>query len=288
MPVHARRIGPVGRAWRGAAAIPRGPSLLVPSRSCCWDCRSVVLVLGQAQSRARPNRQAEESERAANQSAQHRLWDAYLTEVTARNRSRQVGQRFAALDTIEKAAALLDIVGRGEDRTRQLRDAVLSSVALPDMRVVRRLGERTKGAYAFDLSVAADRFLIAAQGGLLIGYRFSDGRRLWSVEDAPARFTPLISPDGRFAAATGDRGTKVWRVDGPRPQVAWQAAGCQNFAFAPDGRHAACSDAAAGMRLVSVASGQTVPRWAKGPPSRGSASMTRADESRCAEPTTCK
>ena len=43
-----------------------------------------------------------------------------MAEVTARNGSRQVGQRFAALETIEKAAALLDIVGRTEDHVVRL------------------------------------------------------------------------------------------------------------------------------------------------------------------------
>jgi eukaryotic-like serine/threonine-protein kinase len=202
--------------------------------------------------------------RLAEKSAQGRLWDSYLSEAMARNSSHQVGQRFAALDTIDKAVALLDTVGRSAERERQLRSAVLSSVALPDLREVRSFGARPATPFACDMTTTADCYAVADLDGTIGGFRLSDGRRLWTIKHSEAEARPIISRDGRFVATVGDRGTKVWRVDGPEPQAIWEATGAQFFTFAPDGQYAAYSTQNDGMRLVHVSTGQTVRRIGSG------------------------
>ncbi len=196
--------------------------------------------------------------KVAEKLAQIRLWDSYLSEATARNTSHQVGQRFAALDKIDKAIALLDTVGRSAERELQLRNAVLSSVALPDLRTVRSFGPQPSTPQTCDMAASADRYVLTRLDGTIEGFRLTDGRRLWSIEHAEPQATAMISRDGRFLAAVGGRGTKVWRIDGPEPQAIWEAAGAQFFTFAPDGQHAAYSTQSDGMRLVQVNTGQTV------------------------------
>ena len=245
VPVHARPAGNVERTWRWCR---RNPSWAIAL------CSVSILLIGIAalsfwytanlRRELVRTEQAERSERAASESAQHRLWDAYMAEVTARNGSRQVGQRFAALDTIEKAAALLDVVGRGEGLVLALRSATLSSVARCDMRVVRTLGMWPAKSGSCDMSAAADRYVIAVESGPLVGCRLSDSQELWSVDNPGRNVRVFLSPDGRFVAASGDSGTKLWRVDGRQPRLAWEAAGAQYFTFSPDGRHAAYSRAA--------------------------------------------
>jgi tRNA A-37 threonylcarbamoyl transferase component Bud32 len=265
VPVRARPAGNVERTWRWCR---RNPSWAIALGSVAilfigiaalsfWYTANLRRELVRTE-------QAEQSERAASESAQHRLWEAYMAEVTARNGSRQVGQRFAALDTIEKAAALLDVVGRGEDRVLALRSATLSSVALCDMRVVRTLGMWPAKSGSCDMSVAADRYVIAVEGGPLVGCRLSDSQELWSVDNPGRNVKVFLSPDGRFVAASGDSGTKLWRVDGRQPRLAWEAAGAQYFTFSPDGRHAAYSRPAAGMQLVNVETGTPVRPLGKG------------------------
>ncbi len=197
--------------------------------------------------------------------AQIRLWDSYLSEATARNTSHQAGQRFAALDKIDKAIALLDTVGRSAERELQLRNAVLSSVALPDLRKVRSFGPQPAIPQTCDLAVSANCYVLACLDGSIGGFRLADGKRLWSIEHAEPQVAPIISHDGRFLATVNDRGTKVWRVDGPEPQVIWEAAGAQFFTFAPDGQHAAYSTRSNGMRLVQVSTGQSVRAIGNGP-----------------------
>ncbi len=200
----------------------------------------------------------QESERAAIRTSQRRLWDAYMSEATARNASRQVGQRFAALETIDKAIALIDTIGRGADQERQLRNAVLSSVALTDMRTVRAMGEWPLGGYAGDMSIAADCYVVATEDGTLSGYRLSDGQRLWTTKCSKSRVAPILSRDGQFVATIGESGTTVWRIGRSEPKLAWEAAHAQYFSFAPDGEHAAYSNPTEGMRLVRVSDGATV------------------------------
>jgi eukaryotic-like serine/threonine-protein kinase len=265
VPVHARPAGNVERTWRWCR---RNPSWAIALGSVS------ILLIGIAalslwytanlRRELVRTEQAERSERAASESAQHRLWDAYMAEVTARNGSRQVGQRFAALDTIEKEVALLDVVGRGEDRVLALRSATLSSVARCDMRVVRTLGMGSAKGGSCDMSVAADRYVIAVENGPLVGHRLSDGQKLWSVDNPGRNAKVFLSPDGRFVAASGDSGTKLWRVDGRQPRVAWEVAGAQYITFSPDGCHAAYSRPVGGMQLVNVETGTPVRSLGKG------------------------
>jgi serine/threonine protein kinase/WD40 repeat protein len=264
-PIHARRISSGERTLRWCRRNPLLATAVGSVATLLVGIAAVSLWYSSRLSRELANtQQAEKSERAANLSAQHRLWDAYMTEVTARNGSRQVGQRFAALDAVDKAAALLDTIGRTEERVLQMRSAVLSSVALPDMRTMRSLGPWPANSNWADLSVAANRYVIATQDGTLLGYRLSDGRRLWTVEQAGDGCRSVISHDGRFVAATNESGTKVWRIDGDRPEAAWEAARAQQFTFAPDGKHAAYSHPTTGMRLVDLESGVTVRALGKG------------------------
>lgn len=265
VPVHARPAGVVERTWRWCR---RNPSWAIALGSVVmllvgiavlslWDTAMLRRELARTE-------QAEQSERVANQSARRRLWDAYMAEVTARNVSRQVGQRFAALDTIEKAAALLDTVGQSEDRVVELRSGTLSSVARCDVRVVRNLGPWPPNGGFCDISSAADQYVIAVENGPLLGYRLSDGQSLWSVNNPDRRVRATLSPDGRFVGACGDIGTKLWRVDRPQPQLVWEVAGAEFFAFASDGRHAAYSHPATGMKLVNLETGVPVRPLGKG------------------------
>ena len=141
-PIQARRISNAERAWRWCR---RNPPLAASLGSVAMLLVGIAAVSlwysGQLRHELTKTQLVQESERAAIQTSQRRLWDAYMSEATARNASRQVGQRFAALETIDKAIALIDTIGRGADQEQQLRNAVLSSVALTDMRTVRAMGE---------------------------------------------------------------------------------------------------------------------------------------------------
>ena len=249
-PIQARRISNAERAWRWCR---RNPPLAASLGSVAMLLVGIAAVSlwysGQLRRELTKTQLVQESERAAIQTSQRRLWDAYMSEATARNASRQVGQRFAALETIDKAIALIDTIGRGPDQEQQLRNAVLSSVALTDMRTVRAMGEWPLAGYAGDMSIAADRYVVATEEGTLSGYRLSDGQRLWTTNCSKSPVKTILSRDGRLVATIGESGTTIWRIDRSEPKLAWEAAYAQYFSFAPDGEYAAYSTSCRGHAI---------------------------------------
>ena len=82
---------------------------------------------------------AEKAKQQASESAQLRLWNAYLAEIAARTANRRIGERTAALETVDRAASLLNEIGRTSDRVVQLRTAAISALTLTDIRRLRSL-----------------------------------------------------------------------------------------------------------------------------------------------------
>jgi serine/threonine protein kinase/WD40 repeat protein len=193
--------------------------------------------------------------RAANLAAENRLWDSYLSEAAARNASHQIGQRFAALESIDKATELLSSMPRDAQRERQLRNAVLSSVALSDLRELRSFALPQASPIACDMSLATDCCVVTSNDGLIAGYRVSDGQRLWIQEHLDKQTFPVLSPVGEYLATLDDDGARVWRVGDNGLQSIWQTPGARYFAFAPDGKYAAYSTQD-GMRIANVEDGE--------------------------------
>ena len=193
--------------------------------------------------------------KAANQAAKERLWDAYLSEVTARHSSQHVGQRFAALDTVDRAAALLESIGRTPDRELQLRNAVLSSVALADLRPAKPIGPLPDGYHACDMSAEADVYAVSTRAREINVFRLSDGAPLKVIPcGTTSYFEPVISPDGRFVAADGFETTQIFRIDEAEPRALWNVAGTEHFTFLPNADWVAYSSAE-GMSLVNALDG---------------------------------
>ncbi len=258
-PIRARRVGAVERAWRWcrrnpplAAALGTVAILLLSTAAVAlWYSGQLAGELSKTQ--------------AANLAARERLWDAYLAEVTARHGSQQVGQRFAALDTVDRAAALLETIGGTPDRKLQLRNAVLSSVALTDLRPAVPIGRLPAGYYACGMSAAANSYAISTATGTIDLFRLSDGALEKVIPcGAMSYFEPIVAPNGRFVAAVSSGTTQVWRIDEPEPRLLWTAIGAEQFTFQPDGKWAAYSTAT-GMLLVNVLDGTELRMLGRGP-----------------------
>lgn len=264
-PIHARPIGKAERMWRWCRRNP----LLAGALGCVAMLLLVIAAVllrysGALSREVAKTRSAEQAEREANETAQQRLWDMYLSEAIARNASHEVGQRSAALESIDKAIGLLEAVGRSSERERELRNAVLSAVALPDLRQVRLISKVPADMHGCTMSISADCYVVASEDGVFTGRRLSDNRQIWTIETVESRTEPILSPDGQTVVALGAHGAKVWRVDGAEPRLAWEAPNAQFFTFAPDGKVACYSDSAERMQLVRTRDGTTVRTIGKG------------------------
>ena len=265
-PIRARRAGGAERLWRWCR---RNPSLAMALGSVTALLLTILCVSlwfsAQLSRELKASRSAQVAEQLANRTARERLWGAYLSEATALNNSRKVGQRFAALQAVDKAIALGKYLGDDVDRTLQLRNAVLSSSMLPDLQTLRVLDEWPLDSGESDISAAADCYVVSNSRGELFGYRLSNGQKLWRIEPVAGQARPILSRDGRLLAAVSRESTIVWRVDGKIPTEVWRAGPVDYFSFAPDGRYAACSDQQDGMRWLRVDDGSLVRSLGRGP-----------------------
>ena len=84
----------------------------------------------------------------------------------ARNSGRKVGQRFAALERVDQAAALLPELGRNAERDLELRSAILTSTALPDMKS-HVVGPWPATGYAVRDVGRGDRYVVAVEDGTI-------------------------------------------------------------------------------------------------------------------------
>jgi len=211
-------------------------------------------------------RQAEQSERQAHEAAQVRLWDAYLAEIAARTASRQLGQRFAALETVDRARALLPAIGSTDERILQLRNAAIRSLALPDLRRVQVVRNGSGLLQSTAVSLAAKRYALNLQGLLELGDTES-GQVIAGMTHDMQQAHVTLAPDGQSVALAGERGVQVWRVVQNTLTLAWQDLTGLALCFAPDGRHAVLHREAEGLLVVDVNSGHSVRLLSARPPS---------------------
>lgn len=265
-PVKARKVGSAERAWRWCRRNP----LLASSLGIVAALLVGITVVSLAYSdRLRGelarSRDLEQAQRAANESAQQRLWDSYVSGATAFNGSHRMGQRFAALDLVDKAAALLDTVGRTPERELQLRNAVLSAVTLPDVHKTRTLDVPSIKSAECALSIPGNLVVIRSTNGALHGHRWSDGAKLWSIDVGEVPVQPLFSRNGKLLAAISSGTVTVFQVDQAQPKKLWHAEGVEHFTFSPDATLVAYSFARYGMCLAHAESGQLLRTLGSGP-----------------------
>ena len=255
-PVRARRTSAAERGWRWCRRNP-ALALLFTSVAVLLVAVAAVSSISSIRLSAQLQRtqQAEDAQRTAKQTAQLRLWDAYLAEISAQTAGRHLGRRFAALETSERASALLDQIGRTPERELALRSATIAALALPDLRRLRQIDARL----AFDLgcALAANRYVIALTAGDL-SLCDLDARELVHIEHRGAEPTPVISPDGRYIGVSDLACAKVWRIDGEQAELIWQEKGASRLALAPDCRHAAVVGADRLMHWLDLTTGQKV------------------------------
>jgi serine/threonine protein kinase/WD40 repeat protein len=261
-PVRARRTSVVERGWRWCRRNP-AVALLFTSVAVLLVAVAAVSSISSIRLSAQLQRtqQAEDAQRTAKQTAQHRLWDAYLAEISAQTAGRHLGRRFAALETSERASALLDQIGRTPERELELRSATIAALALPDLRLLRRIDAR--GTWDLDCALAANRYVIASGDELSVCDL--DGRELVHIEHRWSEPAPVISRDGRYVGVSDLACAKIWRIDGELAELIWEEAGASRLDLAPDCRHAAVVGADRLMHWLDLTTGQKVRQLGRGP-----------------------
>ena len=264
-PILARRVGNAECAWRRcrrnpllAAAIGSAAMLLVGiAVISLWYSAQLGRELAKT-------RQVEQSERLANHAAQLRLWDSLISEASARNGSRQVGQRFAVLKTIDQATALLTTLGHSDQRQRSSVTRCCRAPCCPICELCASFGPAPADGQDCAMLTAADCCVVTGSDSTVAAYRLSDGKPLWSREDFEPRAIPVLSRDGRCLAVVGQQSTTVWSLEEGFPRLLWEAAGARFFSFSPNGQHAAYGTDNGGMNWVRATNGEIVHKIGSG------------------------
>jgi eukaryotic-like serine/threonine-protein kinase len=258
-PIHARPSSPWEHAWRWCR---RNRALAAALGSVALLLLAVSIVSMWYSNRLSRQldftRRVELAERAAKSDAQLRLWDSYMAEIAARSTSRQLGQRFEAIDTIKRAKQLLSGVGPTAERQLQLRNAAIRSLALPDLRRKSTIWEGKEPVHNGATAPTADLFALNLQGKTLVVGRISGGAPLGVIPHELNRVQPVFSPDARLVAVTGERGTRVWRITDAGLEPAWSDPQAGWLSFVPTGSQAVVSRVGIGVQVVDAGTGALI------------------------------
>ena len=258
-PIRARPIGRWERGWRWCR---RNPALALALGSVAALLVTVTALStwysGKLNRQLGITRRAEHAERKANVDAQLRLWDSYLAEISARNSSGQMGQRFAALKTVERAQALLPVIGTSEQRLLHLRSAVITSAALPDMEPLRTIWRSSRAIINGAIDLSADRFACTLDDMSVVVGRLSDGQILARANHGQRTAALRLGPDARFVGVSGEQGVQMWAVHDTRLERLWHLQDADALSYAPDGAQVFVNLPSSGLALLDVQSGDVV------------------------------
>jgi serine/threonine protein kinase/WD40 repeat protein/Flp pilus assembly protein TadD len=200
--------------------------------------------------------------------AKKNLIEAHTTEAEARRVSRRVGQRFEALDAIERAMQQATTVGITEAERFRLRNEAIAAMALPDLRVAKELDVPRAKENGFAVDPAFERYAFKRDDTVIVR-RLSDDAELFRLPGLPpARDATQagFSPDGRYLAMTsgGCDILQVWDLQERRLVLTdREMAGASpiNWSFRPDGRELALIRSDSSIVFYGLPSGQLLRRW---------------------------
>ncbi len=222
-----------------------------------------------AEAAAVAERQAKEAATDAEREKTKQLALSRVREARAKRLSREVGQRFASLETLTKAIDLFRSRGELDQHLLELRNEVIACLALPDLRVAKEwdLDPQWSVPLAFDPKlehyVVADNQPVvtyAVNQGHLSVRRVADHQEVarlpgFKVQVVAAAF----SPDGKFLAVhyeQGQRHNYVWHVSRREAIIKVEFCGGQLPNFSPDGRLVAIPQRDNSIRLYELPSGK--------------------------------
>jgi WD40 repeat protein len=246
-PIRARAVGRAERLWRWAR---RRPAVAALTTSVLLLL--VVIAVSSSVLALRLNgelKRANEAERERS----IQLAKSYLEAARARRFSRQPGQHFESLKDLTEAARIVRELNLGGDWITDLRNEVIATMVLTDVRPVRRLGDMSTFTHwtgywkAVAFTPRWDVYARAeVEGPISVRRVDDDGEIIRLPGSGPTAYILTFGPDGRYLLARCFRGEQpieyiVWEWRSGR-KVVHQACApgispTVDFAFTPDGRH---------------------------------------------------
>ncbi|HTU21669.1 MAG TPA: protein kinase [Gemmataceae bacterium] len=196
---------------------------------------------------------------AAEEDRTEKLYQSLVAQAKASHFSRRVGQRFATLDAVRKAAALVRERCMPAERLDELRNLAIAALVLPDLQTLRTWEGFPGGSFQWDTDEQLRRYARTdLEGNISLRWTDSDEEiahlKGWRGETAAC-----FSPGDRFLSAHNAGRFRVWDLSATPPRLVQegQQHGC---VFHPDGRHLLIRPRNGSMSLHDLADPKQNPR----------------------------
>ena len=197
---------------------------------------------------------------------------AHQNAARGQRLSRRVGQRFEALNEIQRAVDLeSSIDGFEESRRVELRNDAIAAMALPDLRVNREVNvswAKLRGSGAtFDADMT--RYAVTIEDGTVVVGSVKDGRELArfpGIDSDDQGRTSNFSPNGRYLAmSANERKTlQVWDLTTGRvvlKDLKISRSNVRAWEFRPGERELAVGGPDGSVLLIELPSGRELRRF---------------------------
>ena len=202
-PIRSRPSGPAERLWRWCKRSPK-----LAAASIVAALLMAILLVGSTI--------AAWKFREQDRKTRENLFDSLTAQAQARRLSRRVGQQFASLDALGRAAAIARELNLAPDRFDLLRDEAIACLALPDLKRTGRVIHRPPNVIATAFDAAMTRYALRFGNGTIQVRRVDDDGEIarFKAEGRGEAFFGF-SPDGRYLATTNypETAHTVWDID---------------------------------------------------------------------------
>ena len=195
--------------------------------------------------------------------------------VGANRLSRSAGQRFETLDILRRATDLARTLELPGERFQELRNAVIATLALPDLQLTGSWNPWPADAQSFDFDESLTIYARSDRRGACSIRRMADDVELYHLPgmrgSVSPKFSvvPQLSRDGKFVAVfVGDPERKavlevhLWHLDGMTPIRLFWEAHARTVDFHPNGQEAALVYNDGSIGLFELPSGRQKSRMA--------------------------
>jgi WD40 repeat protein/tRNA A-37 threonylcarbamoyl transferase component Bud32 len=258
-PIRARPVGAAARLGRWCRRNPLPASLLTLVALLVLAVAVVSTVAVFRLDRALADK-AEAARQARLREAEALVGQAYGTRL-----SRRPGQRFAALEALERASAIGHELGQPPVWFDRLRNEAIPALALPDLYLSREFPNFPGGNVWVELSDDFTWFVYRTDKGGCIVRRVEDNALVAELPELGDSVQAGFGT-GRFLAVRGVSSGRfqLWDLSGNEPAKRFEERGVGGWHFRADGRWLALAHTDGSLSVYEVATARRLHRLAPG------------------------
>ncbi len=269
-PIKARRASQIERLWRWCRRNPVvGASLMtIAALLTVVAVGSTVMAL-----RLDKERKAADTARGNAETAERlgrlREAEALIGQAHGIRYSRRPGQRFAALEALQQAAAIGRELEKRSPWFDRPRNEAIAALALPDLRMAKSWNMLPAATDRIVFDHINQRYVRIDRQGVISVRRVADDTELyhWTELNPDAVFTMVLSPDGQYLLLYHTRTSqgwqqKLWRLTESEPVVVLpRVDNVSAAAFHPNSGQLLVATGDGMLTQYDLPAGQLTQRW---------------------------